>query len=211
MGSRIAHSAAAELFLVDYRLAPENRFPAAVEDTLNAYEWLLKKGIDPRTIVIAGDSAGGNLALSALVFLRNGSRPLPAAAVLISPWLDLEVRGQSMRENAISDPILRPDRLIETAAAYLGDADRRHPLVSPIYASMTGLPPLMIHVSNTEILLDDSKRLAMKASKAGVKVDLQICDDMMHAWPFFAPVLPEGQKTIGIIGQFVREHIYPCR
>lgn len=206
IGSRIARSAAAKMLLIDYRLAPENRFPAAVNDTVHAYEWLLNQGYDPRKIVIAGDSAGGNLAMSALITLRDKGRPMPAAAVLISPWLDMEASGQSMRENALTDYLVRRDRLLEKASAYLGDTNPRHPLASPIHADLRGMPPMMIHVSNTEALLDDSKKLEIKAQEDGVEVSLQVWANMLHAWHFFAPVLPEGRQAIRIIGQFIKKH-----
>ena len=206
VGSRIARSAAAKMLLIDYRLAPENRFPAALEDTVTAYEWLLNQGYDPRKIVIAGDSAGGNLALSALVALRDKGKPLPAATVLISPWLDMEASGQSMIENALNDHLVRRDRLIEKASAYLGDINPAHPLASPIRADLRGLPPLMIHVGSVEALLDDSKKLEKKAREDGVEVNLQVWAKMIHVWHFFAPVLPEGRQAIRIIGQFIKKH-----
>src|SRR5215470_14651996 len=153
---------------VDYRLAPEHPFPAAVEDAMAAYRWLLTSGIDPAQIVVAGDSAGGGLALGALVALRDAGEPMPAAAVLLSPWTDLALTGESLRTRAAVDVMIKPEGMHENAALYLAGADPRHPYASPLYADLRGLPPLLIHVGDAEVILDDSTRLAARAGESGV-------------------------------------------
>jgi len=194
---------------VDYRLAPEHPFPAAVEDALAAYRWLLASGIDPALIAIAGDSAGGGLALGALVALRDSGEPMPAAAVLLSPWTDLALTGESLRTRAAVDVMIKPDGISEDAALYLADADPRHPHASPLYADLCGLPPLLIHVGDAEVILDDSIRLAARASEAGVEVSLEIWDEMPHVFPAFAGWLPEADQAIEHIGAWLDQR-YPA-
>jgi len=204
MIARIARAAGARALAINYRLAPENPFPAAVEDATAAYRWLLSTGVEPAKVVIAGDSAGGGLAVAALVALRDAGEPLPAAGVCISPWVDMEGTGESMVTKADVDPIVRPEGMPEMAKVYLGEADPRTPLASPIYADLTGLPPLLIQVGTAETLLDDATRLAERAKSAGVDVILEPWEDMIHVWHTFAEMLPEGQKAIERIGEFVR-------
>ena len=204
--SRIARAAQARALLIGYRLAPENPFPAAVEDSVTGYRWLLSRSVDPNRIVIAGESAGGGLTMATLVALRDAGDPLPAAAVAISPWVDMECLGESMKTNAGTDPMLQRKGLLEIAKTYLGDTDPRHPLASPIHADLTGLPPLLIQVGTVEVLLDDATRLAEKAKAVGVEVTLEPWKDMIHTWHSFAAMLPEGQQAIDRIGEFVREH-----
>jgi len=194
---------------VDYRLAPEHPFPAAVEDALAAYRWLLASGIDPALIAIAGDSAGGGLALGALVALRDSGEPMPAAAVLLSPWTDLALTGESLRTRAAVDVMIKPDGISEDAALYLADADPRHPHASPLYADLRGLPPLLIHVGDAEVILDDSTRLAARASEAGVEVSLEIWDEMPHVFPAFAGWLPKADQGIEHIGAWLDQR-YPA-
>lgn len=205
MVSRIARAAGARALAIDYRLAPEHPFPAAVEDATKAYRWLLGQGISPKNIVIAGDSAGGGLTASTLVALRDAGDPLPAAAVCISPWTDLEGTGESVVTKADVDPMIRPEDLKAGAARYHGGTSPRHPLVSPIYADLSGLPPLLIQVGTSEVLLSDAQRLAARAKAAGVDVTLEEWEEMIHVWHFFAFMLPEGQQAIERIGEFVRE------
>jgi acetyl esterase/lipase len=207
MVSRIARASGARALAIDYRLAPEHPFPAAVEDSTAAYRWLLSTGVDPARLVIAGDSAGGGLTVATLVALRDAGDPLPAAAVCLSPWVDMEGIGESMTTRAEADPMVQRDDLIEGAQAYLGGADPRTPLAAPLYADLKGLPPLLIHVGTAETLLDDSTRLADRAKTAGVDVTLEPWDDMIHVWQFMASMLPEGQQSIDRIGGFIREHI----
>ena len=191
---------------IDYRLAPEVTFPAPVEDSVAAYRWLLSNGIDPKKIVIAGDSAGGGLVVSALVALRYLGEPMPAAGICISPWVDMEALGESYITKAEEDPVGSREMIHFMAGMYLGSSDPRAPLASPIYADMTGLPPLLVQVGSAEVLLDDSTGLVERAKAAGVDVTLEVWDDMIHVWQFFAPILPEGQQAIDRIGEFFREH-----
>ena len=203
--SRLSRAARARALAIDYRLAPEHPFPAAVEDATTAYRWLLSTGVDAAQTVIAGDSAGGGLTVATLVALRDAGEPLPAAAVCLSPWVDLEGLGESMTTKAAVDPMVSRDGLDKIARAYLGDADPRTPLAAPLHADLTGLPPLLIHVGTAETLLDDAIRLAERAKSAGVKVVLEPWDDMIHVWQLFASMLPEGQQAIDRIGEFIRE------
>lgn len=207
MVSRIARAAQARALAIDYRLAPEHPFPAAVEDATAAYRWLLASGVSAERIVIAGDSAGGGLTLATLLALRDAGDLLPAAAVCISPWTDLAVTGESMDTKADVDPMIRKAEAIEGAKLYLAGADPRTPLASPLYADLSGLPHLLIQVGTHETLLDDSVRLAERARAAGVDVTLEEWEEMIHVWHFFAFILPEAQQAIDRIGQFVREHV----
>ena len=204
--SRVSRATGARVLGIDYRLAPEFPFPAAVDDSIAAYRWLLSQGTDPARIVIGGDSAGGGLTIATLVALRYLGEPMPAAGVCISPWVDLEGTGESMTSKAEVDPIVRKEMLEFMAQLYIGDRDRRTPLAAPLYADLRGLPPLLIQVGTAETLLDDSTRLADRAKASGVTVELDIWEDMIHVWPIFASVLPEGQKAIERIGEFVRQH-----
>jgi len=189
---------------VDYRLGPEHPFPAAVHDALTGYGWLLTQGIAPERIVIAGDSAGGGLALAVLVALRDAGDPLPAGGVLLSPWTDMEATGNSIETKAAVDPMIQREYLLDMAKMYLGGADPRDPLASPLLAELHGLPPLLIQVGTAETLMDDSDRVAEKVEAAGGQVTLEHWDDMVHAWPLFAPVLPEGREAIEKIGAFIK-------
>ncbi len=204
--SRLSRAARVRALAIDYRLAPENPFPAAVEDSTSAYRWLISTGVDPARLVIAGDSAGGGLTVATLVALRDAGDPLPAAAVCLSPWVDLEGLGESMTSRAEVDPMIQREPLLQTAKAYLGGAHPRTPLAAPLYADLRGLPPLLIQVGMAETLLDDSTRLAERARAAGVDVIFEPWDDMFHVWQFCASLLPEGQEAIDRIGEFVRKH-----
>lgn len=204
--ARLSRAAAARALAIDYRLAPEHPFPAAVEDATAAYRWLLSAGVNAERLVIAGDSAGGGLTVATLVALRDAADPLPAAGVCISPWVDLEGLGDSMRTKADADPMIQSNGIQGMGKVYLGDAHPHTPLAAPLYADLTGLPPLLIHVGTAEVLLDDSTRLAERARSAGVDVTLEPWDDMIHVWHFFAVMLPEGQQAIDRIGEFIRKH-----
>jgi acetyl esterase/lipase len=206
MISRISRAAGARALAIDYRLAPENPFPAAVEDSTGAYRWLLSTGVDPARLVIAGESAGGGLTVATLVALRDAGDALPTAAACLSPWVDLECLGESMTTKAEVDPMVHREDILELAEAYLGDTHPRTPLAAPLYADLRGLPALLIQVGTAEVLLDDSTRLAERARSAGVDVILEPWDDMFHMWHFFAAMLPEGQQAIDRIGEFILEH-----
>lgn len=205
MVARISQASGARVLVIEYRLAPEYPFPAAVEDATAAYRWLLAQGVDPARAVMAGDSAGGGLTVAALVSLRDSGDTLPAAAVCLSPWTDLEGTGESMTTKAAVDPLIERDGIDMMAKLYLAGADPRAPLASPIYADLHGLPPMLIHVGTAEVLLDDAVRLGERARAAGVEVVLEPWEDMIHVWHCFAHVLPEAQRAIERVGEFIRE------
>jgi len=204
LAAAIAGAAGASALLLDYRLAPEHPFPAAVEDATAAYRWLLDQAIAPERIVIAGDSAGGGLTVATLLALREARVPLPAGGVCISPWVDLTCSGASYRTMAAADPIVRRAGVEEMARAYLGATPPRTPLASPLFADLRGLPPLLIHVGSDEVLLDDAVQLAERAKAAGVDATLEIYDRMIHVWHWFLPMLDEAQTAVEAIGRFVR-------
>jgi acetyl esterase/lipase len=208
MVARVARASQARALALDYRLAPENPFPAAVDDATAAYRWLLAQGYQASKIAISGDSAGGGLVLATIIALRDAKVALPACAVPISPWTDMEGTGESMKTNASKDPMVSGSNggLFNMAKAYVGNADPKNPLASPLHADYRGLPPMLIQVGATETLLDDSTRVAEKAKAAGVPVDLEVWEDMIHVWHVFAKLLPEGQQAIDRIGQYVLQH-----
>jgi monoterpene epsilon-lactone hydrolase len=203
LASNLARSAKARAINVDYRLAPEHVFPAALEDAVKAYRSLLEEGIPARNIIVAGDSAGGGLAMATLLSLRDQGVTLPRGAVVISPWTDLLGTGESLKTKASVDPILNPDELELYATMYC-KGDLRDPLASPLYAELKGLPPLLIQVGTNEILLDDAVRLAERAKAAGVKADLRVADGMVHVWHLFSSLVPEGQAGIDEAGEWMR-------
>jgi monoterpene epsilon-lactone hydrolase len=205
--SRLSIAASMRVLGLNYRLAPEHPFPAAVEDAAAAYLWLLGTGLEPTRIVIAGDSAGAGLALAATITIRDEGSPLPGAVVCVSPWVDLAVTGASMESNAAEDPIVSREMLLGWAKLYLGDRDARTPLASPLYADLDRIPPLLIQVGSAEVLLDDSTRLADRASAAGVNTTLEVWPEMIHVWHGFGAMLPEGRHAIERIGKFVRMQI----
>jgi len=190
------------VLLVDYRLAPENPYPAAVDDAIAAYRWLLAQGISPSRIIIAGDSAGGGLTLAALVGLRDAGDPLPAGAVCISPWTDLTLDGKSMESKAEVDFICQPRMLEASARRYFGAYDPRTPLISPLYADLSGLPPILIHVGSEETLLDDSTRLVEAAKKTGVDANLHVWPGMFHIFVLVG-YMPEAKAAMQMIVEFV--------
>jgi epsilon-lactone hydrolase len=201
---RFAEACRAEIVAIDYRLAPENPFPAAVDDAVAAWKALLAEGADPGCCAVMGDSAGGGLALALSHRLRDEGLPLPAAVVAISPWTDLAITGESCRNDAV-DPMLRSDCLKPFAAQYLQGADPRHPLASPLYGDPRGLPPVLLQVGSHELLLDDSTRMADRLREGGCAVTLEVWPRMFHVWHAFAPILPEATRAIKRIGSFVSE------
>jgi acetyl esterase/lipase len=207
LASLLSSASGCRGLVIDYRLAPEHPFPAAVDDVTAAYRWLLEQGYTARNIIIMGFSCGGGLALSTMIALREAGIQLPACAVLLSPWTDLAGTGESMTTRAEADPMITPEMNRFHAALYVNGADLRHPLVSPLYSDLRGLPPLLIHVGGDEIMLDDSTRLAERAKVAGVEVTLDIWEGMWHNWHAFAPQLPEGLQAIERVGQFIRQKL----
>lgn len=201
--ARIARDSGARCLAIDYRLAPENPFPAALEDATKAYRFLVASGIAPGDIVIAGDSAGGGLTLATLLSLRDAGDALPAAAVCLSPWTDLEGTGGSHFDPTIGDPMVNLPGLQLMGQLYAG-ARTSDPLASPLLADLHGLPPLFILVGTREMLLDDSLRVADKARAAGVEVTLEKGEGLIHVWPLFGDGVPEAADAVKRIGDFIR-------
>ena len=209
---RIAAASSAHVLCIYYRLSPEHPFPAALDDAVSAYSWLLAQGAAPERIAIMGDSAGGGLAFATLLRLREEGLPPPAAVVALSPWTDLAMTGESMRINANKDPMLKPERAASCARMYLAGADPLNPYASPLYGDPAGLPPALIQVGSDEILRDDSVRMADKLRAAGCPVALEIWPRMPHVWQVFARVMPEARRAIEQIGFFLqREMSLPAR
>jgi len=204
MISLAGREARSRTLALDYRLAPEHAFPAALEDALAGYRFLLSEGFEPARIAIAGESAGGGLAVATLVSLRDAGVELPACAWLSSPWVDLEVVGESMSSKAAIDPMIQKPYLLELAEAYLKGADPRSPLASPIHADLRGLPPMLIQVGSAETLLDDAMRLTRGAAMADVRVTLEVWPDMIHAWHLFYQQLGAGRRALAAVGAFIR-------
>ena len=201
--SRVAQ---ARTLVLDYRLAPEHPYPSAPQDCLAAYQWLLDSGVQPEHLVVVGDSAGGGLVLALLVKLAQAALPQPAGAVLISPWLDLTLSGDSYTRNAQADFMESRDLLLEMRQYYLGAQDPRSPLVSPLFADVSGLPPLLVYAGSDELLVDDAIRLAERLRQVTGPVELQIGEGFWHTWPITATMrpFPEGTQALEHIGAFVR-------
>jgi acetyl esterase/lipase len=204
MVAQAGREAGTRTLALGYRLAPEHPFPAALEDALAGYRWLLAQGIAPENIAVAGESAGGGLAVAALVTLRDAGDPLPSCVWLSSPWVDLENAGATMATKVAVDPLISKPYLTELAAMYLGGADPRMPLASPLHANLRGLPPMLIQVGSAETLLDDAVRLAAAAGAVEVRVTLQVWPHMIHAWHLFFPQLEPGRRALSELGAFVR-------
>jgi acetyl esterase/lipase len=199
----LARAARSRVFAVEYRLAPEHRFPCAVEDGLAAYRYVLEEGSDGGEVAFVGDSAGGGLLLATMLAAREEGLRLPSAAVCYSPLTDLAATGGSLDANDRRCAMFYGDTLRRTAPLYLGAADARDPLASPLYANLAGLPPLQIFVSSSETLLDDALRLAEKAKADGVAVDLQVWKNLPHVWPIFARQLPEARRALQLTADFI--------
>ena len=189
LARRLSAASGSSVLVIDYRLAPESPFPAAVEDAVSAYRWLLAQGHTPENLSIAGDSAGGGLTVATLVRLKENDVPLPACGVCLSPWVDMEGIGDSMTSRAHADPMVQRDGLVAMAGVYLDGADPRTPLAAPLYADLSGLPPLLIQVGTRETLYDDATRLAQRAKDAAVEVVFEPWEEMIHVWHLFSPML----------------------
>jgi len=206
--SRISRAAKIKVLAINYRLAPEHPFPAGLNDAFNTYQWLMsEKNFNPNNIIIGGDSAGGTLTLSVLIKIRDENVSPPIAAFCLSPATDMTGSGESYTKKAEIDPFLTPELGDLVIDNYLRDVDPKDPLVSPLFADLRGLPPIYIQVGTSEILLDDSKRIAQKLEDANVDVKLDIWEDMVHVFAAFAAFAPEGKEAIEKIASFINEHI----
>ncbi|WP_053363151.1 alpha/beta hydrolase [Bacillus sp. FJAT-27251] len=207
LAARIMQEAGVRVLLPEYRLAPEQPYPAALEDALCIYRWLLRQGYEPGNIFFAGDSAGGGLSVAAALYLRDHEEPLPAAVICLSPWVDLTSGGESYTKNQNIDPYLNADGARATALAYAGGEKLDHPYISPVFADFIGFPPLFIQVGSIEILLSDAEQLAEKALKAGVQVDIKVWKGMWHVWQASGR-LRESKQAIREIGKYVKGRDY---
>jgi monoterpene epsilon-lactone hydrolase len=205
--ARIASAANVSALLIDYRLAPENPFPAALTDAKNAYGWLLRQGLPANRIAVVGDSAGGGLTVALAVSLRDQAGPLPRALICMSPWLDLTNSGETMRTCAQTDPLITWESSVLHARHYVGDHHPKEPLISPLFANPAGLPSMYIQVGQHEVLRSDSERFVRAARQAGVQVRFEIWPGMWHVWQALAPWLPEASRAIQLIGDFAREQL----
>lgn len=202
----IAKRAGVVALVPEYRLAPENPFPAAVDDALAVYRDTLKS-FAPSRIAVAGDSAGGGLTIAVLLAARDAGLPMPAAAICISPWTDMTASGASFKERAAVDPLVTMEGLDRWRKCYIGDGDRRQPLSSPAHADLKGLPPLLIQVGGDEILLDDARMLADKARAVGIDTVLEVWPQMIHVWHWYFPMLDEGERANATIANFMRARL----
>lgn len=203
----LARACRLRTLMPEYRLAPENPFPAALDDALAVYCRLLADGVAPHRLVLGGESAGGGLVLATLLALRDEGLPLPAAAFVLSPWTDLAATGESLRTRARQDPWFDPENVLPTAAHYVGTDSPTNPLISPLYGDFTGLPPLLIHVGDYEILLDDSTRVAARSREAGVDMTLRVWDGMWHVFQSLAARVPEARQSVDEIGAWVQSRL----
>jgi acetyl esterase/lipase len=207
MVSEAGRAAKVRSLAVGYRLAPEHPFPAALDDAVAAFDFLLRKGVAANHIVISGDSAGGGISLATMIRLRDAGKPLPGAAWLVSPWVDLEMTGATIDSKAAIDPLIHREYLAELAAAYLSGASPREPLASPLHADLAGLPPVLIQVGSAETLLDDSVRIAGRLGAADVAVQLEIWPHMIHAWHLWSARLTAGREALASAGAFIDRHV----
>ena len=208
LGSHLSSATGASVLLIDYRLAPEDKFPAGVEDVKTAFTWMLENGPggagSADKTYIAGDSAGGGLSLASTLAMRDEGLSLPDGVIALSPWTELDPTSTSFEENSETDPFLSREGITGMADAYVNSPeDKTNPLASPLFASFKGFPDLLIQVGSREMLLDDAKRVAQKAVEEGCKVDLQVWEDMVHVWQGYAPFLPEAVEALEAIGNFV--------
>ncbi len=205
LASKLSETSKARVLVIDYRMAPEALYPAAVEDGVKAYRWLLAQGFAPAKLAISGDSAGGGLTLATAVALRDADVALPKALAMLSPWTDMTGTSETMTSRAKLDPMVQKEGLVGMAGMYLGGKDAKTPGASPLFADMHGLPSMLIQVGDHEVLLDDSRSLEKKAKAAGVDVTLEVWDEMIHVWHLFHPLLPEGVKALEGIGGYLNK------
>jgi monoterpene epsilon-lactone hydrolase len=203
--ARISAEAKIRCLSIEYRLAPEYPFPAAIDDTYTAYNWLLKEGVKPKNIIVSGQSAGGGLCLALLLKLKEKNFFQPRGAVALSPWTDLTQSGKTMKINADIDPVISTKYLDRMANLYLAKTPITSPLASPLYGELSGLPPLLVQVGSAETMLDDSRRFVEKAKEAKVDVQIEVYKDMFHGWHGSAHILKDGKKAIKNIGLFCRD------
>jgi monoterpene epsilon-lactone hydrolase len=207
--AQIADTSGCRVLAINYRLAPEHRFPAALDDAMAAYGWMLDQGSIPENIAFAGDSAGANLVLATMLSLRERGLPLPVAGGLMSPWTDLAATGASYTTRADADPIHQRPMILALAKNYLGEhGDAFNPLASPLYADLNGLPPLLIQVGDRETVLNDSTMFADRARDAGVDVELQVWDGMIHVFQMFGAELAEAHQAIDSMAKFISRHLH---
>ncbi len=204
MAAYLAQKMGLRVLMVDYRLAPDYPFPAALDDCVAAYRWLLKQGISPQNIVLAGDSAGGNLTVTSLMELRDSGDPLPTAAACLSPVADLTDRDN--QQKGFKDPLLPPKAVKFYSKSYVGHSDAHNPLISPVFGNWNSLPPVLVHVGEDEILREDAIRISSLAKAAGVDVRLEIYPRMWHVWQLFL-TLPQAAQSLDDIAQFLRSHL----
>lgn len=203
IAARLCEASAARGLVVDYRLAPEHKFPAAVEDALDAYQWLIGQGIDPKGIAIAGDASGGGLAIATCMALRDAQAPMPAAVVAMSPWTDLAMTSWSALTLRKGDAAQSMTLLALQARHYLQSKNPTEPLASPLYGDFRGLPPHLIHVGSNEILRDDATRLSQKAEEGGADMSVEVWAGMPHAFQFYS-MLPEAEGSLARLGSFIK-------
>ena len=206
IAASLARLTGQRVFSIDYRLAPEHRFPAALDDAVAAYRWLVEQKIPPRSISLAGDSAGGGLVLSLLLRIRDEGSPAPACAVCFSAWTDLAGTGDSVRANDGRCAMFHPENIPEYAAVYLGEHSPLDPYASPVHADLSGLPPVLLQVGSTELLLDDSRRVHSKIQDAGGISELRIFDDLAHCWQMLDGLVPEAREALKDAAAFIRHH-----